>query len=49
MTIVWKAEVTKEMMSHLSEEKQHELMRELSKAVDAIGSEYEVGREFNHD
>jgi hypothetical protein len=49
MTIVWKAEVTKEMMSHLSEEKQHELMRELSKAVDAIGSDYEVGREFTHD
>ena len=49
MTVVWKAEVTREMMSHLSEEQQHELMRELSKAVDAIGSEYEVGREFTHE
>jgi hypothetical protein len=49
MTIVWKAEVTREMMSHLSEEKQHELMRELSKAVDAIGADYEVGREFTHE
>ena len=49
MTTVWKAEVTKEMISHLTEEQKHELMRELSKAVDAIGSEYEVGREFKHD
>ena len=49
MTTVWKAEVTKEMISHLTEEQKHELMRELSKAVDAIGSEYEVGREFKHE
>jgi hypothetical protein len=48
MTTVWKAEVTQDMIKHLSEEKKHELMRELSKAVDAIGSDYEVGREFNH-
>jgi hypothetical protein len=49
MTTVWKAEVTQDMINHLSEEQKHELMRELSKAVDAIGSEYEVGREFNHE
>ena len=48
MTTVWKAEVTQDMIKHLSEEKRHELMRELSKAVDAIGADYEVGREFNH-
>jgi uncharacterized tellurite resistance protein B-like protein len=46
---VWKAEVTQDMINHLSEEQRRELMRELSKAVDAIGSEYEVGREFNHE
>ena len=46
---VWKAEVTQDMINHLSEEQRHELMRELSKAVDAIGSEYEVGREFKHE
>lgn len=46
---VWKAEVTQDMINHLSEEQQHELMRELSKAVDAIGSEYEVGREYSHE
>ena len=49
MTTVWKAEITRDMIKHLSEEKQHELMRELSKAVDAIGSDYEVGREFTHE
>jgi len=46
---VWKAEVTEDMIRHLSEEQRNELMRELSKAVDAIGSEYEVGREFKHE
>ena len=49
MTTVWKAEVTQDMINHLSEEQRRELMRELSKAVDAIGSEYEVGREFHHE
>jgi hypothetical protein len=49
MTLLWKAEVTSEMVAHLSEEKKVELFRDLSEAVDAIGAKAEVGREFKHD
>lgn len=46
MNIVWKAELPREMMSHLSYDEQNELMRRLSQAVDSIAAEYKVGREF---
>jgi hypothetical protein len=49
MNIVWKAELSREMMSHLSLDKQHELMRKLSEQVDFIAAAYEVGREFKHE
>jgi len=49
MTLLWKAEVTSEMVAHLSEEKKVELLRDLSNAVDKIASEVEVGREFKHE
>jgi hypothetical protein len=45
----WKAELTSEMMSHLSEEKQAELRNRLTEAVDFIAAAYEVGREFKHE
>jgi hypothetical protein len=47
--IVWKAELSREMMSHLSLDKQHELMRTLSEQVDFIAAAYEVGKEFKHE
>ena len=46
MNIVWKVELTREMMSHLSIEQQSMLMRMLTKAVDGIAYEFKVGREF---
>lgn len=49
MSTVWKAELTTEMMSHLSEEKQQELRNKLTDAVDFIASAYEVGREYKHE
>jgi hypothetical protein len=49
MTLLWKAEVTSEMVAHLSEEKKRQLFNDLSDAVNAIGAEAEVGREFKHE
>lgn len=49
MTTVWKAELTSEMMFHLTSAQQRELMSKLSDAVDTIASEYEVGREYKHE
>jgi hypothetical protein len=46
MHIVWKAELPREMMSHLSTEQQNMLMNKLSQAVDTIAAEFKVGREF---
>jgi hypothetical protein len=49
MTTLWKAEVTSEMVAHLSEDKKVELFRDLSDAVEQIASQVEVGREFKHE
>ena len=49
MTLLWKAEVTSEMVAHLSEEKKVQLFKDLSDAVNTIGAELEVGREFKHE
>jgi hypothetical protein len=49
MNIVWKAELPREMMTHLSDEQQSMLMRRLTEAVDAIAAEFKVGREFKHE
>ena len=49
MTTLWKAEVTSEMVAHLSEDKKVQLFSDLSDAVEQIASEVEVGREFKHE
>ena len=49
MTTLWKAEVTSEMVAHLSEDKKVQLFKDLSDAVEAIASDVEVGREFKHE
>jgi hypothetical protein len=49
MTTVWKAELTNEMMFHLTSAQQRELMSKLSDVVDTIASEYQVGKEFKHE
>lgn len=49
MTLLWKAEVTSEMVAHLSDEEKRQLFNDLSDAVEQIASELEVGREFKHE
>ena len=49
MTVVWKAELTTEMMSHLTSAQQQELRSRLSLVVDIIAAEYKVGREFERE
>jgi hypothetical protein len=48
MNIVWKAELSREMMTHLSNEQQHMLMRRLTEVVDKTAEEFMVGREFKN-
>ena len=48
MATLWKAELTDELIAHLSEEDKHAIRRELDNAVMAICESYEVGREFSH-
>jgi hypothetical protein len=49
MPVVWKAELTNEMMFHLTSAQQQELRGKLDLAVDSIAAEYKVGREFKHE
>jgi hypothetical protein len=48
MNIVWKAELSREMMTHLSDEQQHMLTRKLTEVVDKTAAEFMVGREFKN-
>lgn len=48
MKIVWKAELSREMMAHLSDEQQHMLTRRLTEVVDQTAAEFMVGREFEN-
>jgi hypothetical protein len=45
----WRAELTDEMIAHLSNEQQSQLRRELDQAVEAVCNEYEVGKEHKHE
>jgi len=49
MPVVWKAELTNEMMFHLTSAQQQELRGKLDLAVDTIAAEYKVGREFERE
>lgn len=49
MATVWKAELTDELIAHLSDEDKHAIRRELDNAVMAVCEEYQVGREYNHE
>lgn len=48
MKILWKAELTDELIAHLSDDDKVQIRRDLDKAVEAICVSYEVGREYNH-
>lgn len=49
MATLWKAEITDDMVNHLTQEQRTGLFKELSNAVEQIASELEVGREFKHE
>lgn len=46
MKILWKAEVTDDMVTHLNTEQLRKFMNSLSEAVNKLGTEYKVGREY---
>ena len=46
--VLWYAEVTDEMITHLSPSQRNEFMNKLSAEIDKIGQEYKVGREFKN-
>ena len=49
MTTLWKAELTDDLIAHLSDDQKSAIRRELDEAVQAVCEEYEVGREFKHE
>lgn len=48
MTTLWKAELTDELIAHLSDDDKVQIRRDLDNAVMAICESYEVGKEYNH-
>jgi hypothetical protein len=49
MSTLWKAELTDELIAHLTDDDKVRIRRDLDMAVEAICNEYEVGREFKHE
>lgn len=49
MATLWKAELTDELIAHLTDDDKVRIRRDLDMAVEAICNEYEVGREYNHE
>jgi hypothetical protein len=45
---LWYAQVTEDMITHLSPSQRNEFMNKLSVEIDKIGQEYKVGREFKN-
>jgi hypothetical protein len=46
--LVWKAEVTSDMVAHLKGEEVISFIVSLNNAVDALGTQYKVGREYEN-
>lgn len=46
--VLWYAQVTEDMITHLSPSQRNEFMNKLSKEIDKVGQEYKVGREFKN-
>jgi hypothetical protein len=44
--VIWRAEVTEEMVAHLNDNQRTKFINELNRDVDALGQVYKVGREF---
>lgn len=48
MATLWKAELTDELIAHLTDDDKVRIRRDLDMAVEAICGEYEVGSEYKH-
>jgi len=46
--VLWYAQVTEDMITHLSPSQRNEFMNKLSDEINKIGQEYKVGREFKN-
>ena len=48
MATLWKAELTDELIAHLSDADKVQIRRDLDKVVEAVCESYEVGKEYDH-
>lgn len=46
--IVWRCDISEEMISHLNEEQRNTFLEELSQIVNRLGKLYKVGREYEN-
>lgn len=46
--IIWRAEITEDMVAHLNETERSQLQRDLNEVVNQIGQEAGVGREYEN-
>jgi hypothetical protein len=46
--VIWRAEITEDMVAHLSETERNQLQRDLNEVVNQIGQEAGVGREYEN-
>ena len=46
--VIWKAEVSDDMVAHLNGEEKIKFILQLSDAVNKLGVEYQVGREYEN-
>ena len=46
--IVWRCDVTDEMLTHLNDEERRTFINRLSDAVNQLGQLYKVGREYEN-
>jgi len=45
---LWYAQITEDMITHLSPSQRNEFINKLSDEINKIGQEYQVGREFKN-
>ena len=49
MTLLWKAELTDELIAHLSDEDKLQIRKDLDGVIAVVCEEYKVGKEYNHE
>jgi len=46
--IIWRCDITDSMLTHLNDEQRKTFINTLSDAVNKLGAEYKVGREYEN-